>query len=93
MKSWFNYSSANIVLLKEWGSGSVEIDKRGSAKVSYKLDPRDKRNMIAGMKELARILVAAKATGLSSLHSEGLNVFAEAGEPLGQKGLDRSMSR
>ncbi len=44
--------------------------------------------MIAGMKELAGILVAAKAIGLFSLHSEGLNLIAEDGEPLGQKDLD-----
>ncbi|HYB03719.1 MAG TPA: GMC family oxidoreductase, partial [Nitrososphaerales archaeon] len=88
MKTWFNHSSANIVLLKEWGSGSVTIDKHGSAKVSYKLEQRDKKNMITGMKELASILVGAGAIGLSSLHSEGLNVIADDGERLTQKDLD-----
>ncbi len=88
MKTWFNHSSANIVLLKEWGSGGVTTDKHGSAKVSYRLENRDKKNMIAGMKKLASILAAAGAIGLSSLHSDGVNVISEKREQLKENDLD-----
>ena len=89
MKDWFNYSSASIVLLKEWGSGRVFLNKRGGVEVSYRLDQRDRSNMVAGMKETARILVAAGATGLSSLHSEGVDVISGNGENLTTRELER----
>ena len=85
MKKWFNHSSANIVLLKEWGGGNVSIDKHGSPVVSYKLEERDKKNMIRGMKETARILVAAGAVGLSTLHSHIVDV--ESSDPLTEREL------
>ncbi|MDH2899423.1 MAG: GMC family oxidoreductase [archaeon] len=87
MRKWFNRSSANIVLLKEWGSGQVSIDKRGYAKVSYHLDNKDKQNMTRGMTETARILVAAGAIGLSSLHSDWRTDIIKE-EPLRQNDLD-----
>ncbi|MCL5068440.1 MAG: GMC family oxidoreductase N-terminal domain-containing protein [Thaumarchaeota archaeon] len=93
MSKWFNHSSATIVLLKEWGSGSVRIDRRGEASVSYRLEQRDKKNMIAGMQEAARILVAAGAIGLSSLHSEGIEVMSEDGDVLNNVELDMFASR
>jgi choline dehydrogenase-like flavoprotein len=88
MKERFNRSSANIVLLKEWGGGNVTIDKHGSAVVSYKLDDRDRKNMVQGIKETAKILVAAGASGLSTLHSDPLEVSSTAGNPLTQSELD-----
>lgn len=88
MKRWFNYSSANIVLLKEWGSGTVSIDKHGSAKVAYDLEERDKKNMIQGMRETAKILVAAGAIGLSSLHCDGVDVISSDEKPLSENQLD-----
>ncbi len=89
MKTWFNHSSSSVILLKEWGSGNVIIDKHGSANVSYKLQERDRKNMVKGMKETARILVAAGAIGLSSLHTNGLEVISADDNPLTQGELNR----
>lgn len=93
MKNWFNHSSASIVLLKEWGSGRVSLNKGGGASVSYRLDQRDKSNMVSGMKETARILVAAGAIGLSSLHSEGIDVISGSGAGLTTSELDKFCDR
>lgn len=93
MRKYFNYSSANIILLKEWGSGNVTIDRHGSAKVSYNLEERDKKNMLRGMKETAKILVAAGAVGLSTLHSGGLDVISDDADPLTKGELDRFLDQ
>jgi choline dehydrogenase-like flavoprotein len=76
MRERYNHSTANIVLLREWGNGSVSVDKHGSAQVSYKLDSKDKNNMVSGIKETGKILSAAGAIGLSTLHSDLLEVRA-----------------
>jgi choline dehydrogenase-like flavoprotein len=89
MRERFNHSTANIVLLREWTSGSVSVDKHGSAIVNYELEERDRRNMVQGIKETGRILAAAGARGLSTLHSDLLEVDAPKGSTsLSQKELD-----
>ena len=90
MRERFNHSTANIVLLREWSGGSVGIDKHGSAQVIYELEERDRRNMIQGIKETGRILAAAGAVGLSTLHSDLLEVASSNGNTsLSQNELDR----
>ena len=90
MRERFNHSTANIVLLREWSAGSVGVDKHGSAVVNYKLEEKDRKNMIQGIKETGRILAAAGAFGLSTLHSDLVEVRAPEGKPaLSQDELDR----
>jgi choline dehydrogenase-like flavoprotein len=91
MKERFNHSTANIVLLKEWGSGLVKIDKYGSPVVSYELDGKDKDNLMHGIEETAKILAAGGAIGLSSLHSAPVEVSANSGE-LSEQDIDRFSS-
>ncbi|HVB12226.1 MAG TPA: GMC family oxidoreductase N-terminal domain-containing protein [Nitrososphaerales archaeon] len=80
MRERFNHSTASIVLLKEWSTGSVDVDKHGSAVVKYRLEERDRRSMIRGIKETGRILAAAGASGLSTLHSDLAEVRAPEGK-------------
>jgi choline dehydrogenase-like flavoprotein len=90
MRERFNHSTANIVLLREWSAGSVGVDKHGSAVVNYKLQEKDRENMIRGIKETGRILAAAGASGLSTLHSDLVEVRAPEGKAaLSQNELDR----
>ncbi|MDA4128823.1 MAG: FAD-dependent oxidoreductase [Thaumarchaeota archaeon] len=71
-----NYArtTATIILLREWGSGRVEVDSHGSPVVSYALDKRDKENMMKGMVATARILAAAGATEVWSTHNTPVSV-------------------
>ena len=88
MRRRFNHATANIVLLKEWSGGQVSIDKHGSPIVEYRLESRDRKNMVAGIKETARILAAAGASGLSTLHSDLVEVDNSQGK-LSKRDLER----
>jgi choline dehydrogenase-like flavoprotein len=79
MAERYRRSTATIVLVRDWGSGQVSIDKHGSARVAYRLNRRDERNLIRGMEQAARILSAAGASELWTLHSGGLSAKGEGG--------------
>jgi choline dehydrogenase-like flavoprotein len=66
----FRKTAATIILLREWGSGEVKVDRHGFPKVSYRLDTRDKLNFVKGIKEAAKILAAAGAIEIVTLHSD-----------------------
>lgn len=70
MATKYAHSATEIVLVREWGSGNVEVDKYGSPSVTYDLDQRDKQNMTRGIQETARILAAAGASEIWSAHSD-----------------------
>jgi choline dehydrogenase-like flavoprotein len=78
MKQYYARSSASIVLLREWSSGRVTIDKDGNAVASYKLETRDRETLVRGMEETARILAAAGAVGVWTTHNA--KVFAGDGK-------------
>jgi choline dehydrogenase-like flavoprotein len=88
MKERFTRSTATIVLLREWGSGKVELDKHGSTQVSYELDQRDRSNFAVGLSQAGRILAAAGASELWTLHSEPV-VAKAGGSSLTEGELDR----
>ena len=69
MKQYYARSSASIVLLREWSSGTVTIDKDGYAVATYELEARDRETLISGMEETARILAAAGAVGVWTTHN------------------------
>ncbi len=72
MKEYYARSSASIVLLREWSSGTVAIDRDGYAVVSYDLEKRDRETLVRGMEETARILTAAGAVGVWTTHNAQL---------------------
>jgi len=76
----FAHTAATIVLVREWGSGRVELDKHGSPSVTYDLDRRDARSMITGIQETARILAAAGASEVWSFHSRPVSAKPENGK-------------
>ena len=78
MKEYYSRSSASIVLLRERSSGRVAIDRDGYATVSYDLEERDRKTLVLGMEETARILAAAGATGVWTTHNS--QVFAGDGK-------------
>jgi len=83
----YAHSTASIVLLREWGSGAVEVDSHGSPIVSYELDKRDRENLLIGMETTGRIIAAAGANELWTTHSIPLVIKSDGGR-LGEKELD-----
>ncbi len=80
-------STASIVLLREWGSGTVDVDSNGSPLVSYELDRRDKENLISGMETTGRVLAAAGALELWTTHTTPVIIKSNDGH-LREKELD-----
>ena len=72
MMQYYARSSASIVLIREWSSGAVTIDKGGYAAVTYDLESRDRDTLVRGMEETARILAAAGALGVWTTHNAQL---------------------
>lgn len=63
-----------IVLVRDVGEGRVTIDADGRARPQYTLTSRDRRNLVRGLVETARILRAAGATRILSLHTPSIEV-------------------
>ncbi len=69
-----SHSSGTIILLKEIGSGRVTIDRKGKPVCAYSLTGKDKDHMIEGIIGAGRILAAAGATRLGTLHFDDVSV-------------------
>ncbi|MDF2770983.1 MAG: hypothetical protein K0S86_476 [Geminicoccaceae bacterium] len=69
--------TTNLISLVRDGSdldasnGSVTATSRGRRRISYRVGPRDRENLIAGVQAAARILLAAGATNVRTLHTRG----------------------
>lgn len=63
-----------ITLVRDVGEGRVTVDGAGRPVVDYTLTERDRRNLTRGLVEMARLLKAAGATRLLSLHTPYLEV-------------------
>ncbi|MGD0250072.1 MAG: GMC family oxidoreductase, partial [Thermoplasmata archaeon] len=68
------YVATPIVLVRDVGEGRVSIDAHGRPVYDYVLTSRDRSNLVRGMVETARVLRAAGATRLLSLHTPYLEV-------------------
>jgi len=77
-----------IVLVRDTGEGRVRPDEDGRPVVDYRLRPADRAHLVRGLEETARIMVAAGATRLLSLHTPAVEVGGED-RPLGANDLDR----
>jgi len=63
------YAASSIVLLRDVGEGLVATDARGEPVIEYRLTARDRRNLVRGLQEAARIHRAAGALRISTLHA------------------------
>lgn len=70
LMSEYPHSSNIIILVRDSGSGRVELDDEGEVVVKYAMHERDRRSMVEGMKFAARLMHAAGALHLHSLHAE-----------------------
>lgn len=64
---------------KDLSNGSVSTDRKGRARIHYKLGPKDRRHTIAGLKAATRLHLAAGATEALTLHTTGCSVRSERG--------------
>lgn len=68
--------TTNLIVLVRDGSdldasnGSVTL-RSGRPRIAYRIGPRDRANLIAGVQAAARILFAAGVTGVRTLHTAG----------------------
>ena len=82
------HTATPIVLVRDVGEGRVRVDAQGRPVFDYRLTLRDRRNLVRGLIETARILRAAGAVRIRSLHMPPV----EAGSgthPIGEAELDR----
>jgi choline dehydrogenase-like flavoprotein len=69
--------TTNLIVLVRDGSdldqsnGSVTLSRSGRPRIAYRVGPRDRENLIAGVQAGARILMAAGLTGVRTLHARG----------------------
>jgi choline dehydrogenase-like flavoprotein len=87
MRKYYSRSSASIVLLRERSWGRVSVDKEGFPSVSYDLGDEDRRTLVRGMEETARILSAAGAVAIWTTHNDPV-VVGEGNTGLKPRDLD-----
>jgi len=85
------YTATPIVLVRDVGEGRVRVDSEGRPGFDYHLNERDRRNLVRGLAETARILRAAGATRLLSLQTPPIEVGG-LGRPITENELDRFVS-
>ena len=72
----FRHTTNLIVLVRDGSdldasNGSVTLSRRGRARIAYRVGPRDRANLVAGVEAGARILLAAGVTRVRTLHTRG----------------------
>jgi choline dehydrogenase-like flavoprotein len=82
------YTATPIVLVRDVGEGRVRVDSDGRPQIDYRLSARDRANLERGLEETARIVRAAGATRILSLHTPPIEVGGE-GRAVTPAELDR----
>jgi choline dehydrogenase-like flavoprotein len=69
--------TTNLIVLVRDGSdldasnGSVTLSRSGRPRIAYRVGPRDRENLVAGVGAAARLLLAAGVPGVRTLHTRG----------------------
>jgi choline dehydrogenase-like flavoprotein len=89
-KEWmlhrFRRSTATIVLVRERSRGRVAIDAHGDPRIEYALSSEDRREVRRGIQETGRVLAAAGAKSLVTLHNRPVEQRA-AGDRISDREL------
>ncbi|HEX9341652.1 MAG TPA: GMC family oxidoreductase [Thermoplasmata archaeon] len=86
------HAGSTIVLVRDVAEGRVRIDARGEPILEYRLTSRDRRNLVRGLQEAARIQRAAGAVRISSLHLRECTV-GDGRAPIREADLDAFINR
>ena len=70
-----------IVLARDTGEGHITLDRQGDPILHYWPNETDRRHLVRGMQEQARIAFAGGATRVAMLHTPTLILEAEGGQP------------
>src|SRR5436190_2053410 len=83
-----------LVLMREREGGRVTIDKWGNPRIRYKLSKVDAEHLLKGVKEGARLLMAAGAREAFTLHTRltGIN-RKEKNNPMAWERFDKRVAR
>lgn len=68
------HTAALIVLVRDSGSGRVDLTPDGHPRVRYALNAQDRLLMLRGLEEMCKIHMAAGALEVASLHNKGVRV-------------------
>lgn len=68
------HTAALIVLVRDSGTGRVDLTPDGHPQVRYTLNAQDRALMLRGLEEMGKIHMAAGALEVSSLHTRGVRV-------------------
>ena len=74
MRQRYRRSTGTIVLLRERSRGRVSLDNHGWPRVEYSLTAEDRRQMQRGIQETGRVLAAAGAQALTTVHARPVEV-------------------
>jgi choline dehydrogenase-like flavoprotein len=75
------HEAAMIVLARDTGEGHITLDRQGDPILHYWPSETDRRHLVRGMQEQARIAFAGGATRVAMLHTPTLILEAEGGRP------------
>jgi choline dehydrogenase-like flavoprotein len=70
-----------FVLTRDTGEGTVQVDRRGRAVMTYWPNQVDRGFLVRGMQEITRIAFAGGAVAVSTTHSPALRLESDAGVP------------
>ena len=72
------YIATIIVLTRDKGEGTVTIDRDGEPVINYVVSVYDRKHLLHGLRQAARIHVAAGATAVNSLHNRRTHLDQQA---------------
>lgn len=86
-----DHVGAFIVLTRDRDGGRVTLDRRGQPVLRYRLSPYDRRHLLRGMQEAARIHAAAGAEEVFLPHNRAVSFRCEAGPAALERFLDGAL--
>ncbi len=85
-----------IVLTRDKGEGTITVNRNGEPIVNYVVSVYDRRHLLHGLRQAARVHFAAGATAVSSLHSKRTRLDRQADgtvNTLHMREFDRQLGR
>ncbi len=79
--SRLRHAAAFIVLTRDTGEGRITLDQRGEPVITYWPNETDRRHLVKGSQEVARIIFAGGGIRASTLHTPPLTLESEGGKP------------
>src|SRR6266699_4918319 len=85
-----------IILTRDKGEGTITIDRDGETVIDYVVSVYDRKHLMHGLRQAARIHFAARATAVNSLHTRRTRLDRQADGSVNEQQLrefDRQLER